>query len=477
MEKQKKSMISLVGRPNVGKSTLFNALLGRKQAIVMDFEGVTRDRRFGNVTVDILNNRNVKICDTGGWMPANWRKGREDHELLSSIEKQVLKALEESAVIVQVVDIRLGLTDLDRDIANYIRKLGVPFVIAANKADEDKNTYMVGDFYEIGADDILPVSAEHKWGIHDFWMKINRFLPEEDAVNESTDGMMRVCIVGRPNAGKSTFLNHLVGEVRSVASAMPGTTTDPVDVIVEREGKKIVLVDTAGIRRGAKRKDDVEDLAVMYAQRVLNQADLCFLMIDASDGITSQDSRIANLVEESGCTVIVVANKWDMAPHDIKSDSAEGVVKFRELIEKDWPFLDFAPLVAISAEKGRLYGAAPGTDATDSEVDWHLPRTIEGLWSFGIELVEQREQKIDAKDLKELVTEAMDVGPKWDNKIGDFRQIHQVGNRPPQFIAFVKDANKVPEALRRYLKRMVREKYGFRGNPIRWTFKHRGDRA
>jgi GTP-binding protein len=476
MEKKKKSLISLVGRPNVGKSTLFNALLGRKQAIVMDFEGVTRDRRFGSVKVEDLNNRNVNICDTGGWMPANWRKGREDSEMLGNIEKQVLKALEESAVIVQVVDVRLGLTDLDRDIANYIRRLGVPFVIAANKADEDKNTYMMGDFYELGADDIRPVSAEHKWGIYDLWMKLAEFLPEEDGVADTMEGKLRVCIVGRPNAGKSTFLNHLVGDTRSVASAMPGTTTDPVDVHIEREGKKIVLVDTAGIRRGAKRKDDVEDLAVMYAQRVLSQSDLCFLLIDASDGITSQDSRIANLVEDSGCTVIVVANKWDMAPHTIKSDSAEGVVKFRELIEKDWPFLDFAPLVAISAEKGRLYGAAPGTDALDSEIDWHLPRTIEGLWSFGIELVEQRELKIDAKDLKELITEALDVGPKWDAAIGDFRKIHQVGNRPPQFLAFVRNANKVPESLRRYLKRTVREKYGFRGNPIRWTFKHNGER-
>lgn len=472
----KKTMISLVGRPNVGKSTLFNALLGRKQAIVMDFEGVTRDRRFGNVAVEALNNRQVKICDTGGWMPPKWRKGRDDSEMLGNIEKQVLKALEESALIVQVVDVRLGLTDLDREIANYIRRLGIPFVIAANKADEDKKTYMIGDFYELGADEVLPVSAEHKWGIHDFWTSIERFLPEAEAAPEE-DGLLRVCIVGRPNAGKSTFLNQLVGEERSVASAMPGTTTDPVDVQIEREGRKILLVDTAGIRRGAKRKDDVEDLAVMYAERVLNQADLCFLLIDASDGITSQDSRIAALVEESGCTVIVVANKWDLAPHEIKSDTPEGMKKFRELIEKDWPFLDFAPLVAITAEKGKLYGAAPGTDAEDATADWNLPRSFKDLWRFGLEMVESRELKIDAKDLKELVKEAIDVGPKWSDAIGEFRQVHQVGNRPPQFMAFVRDANKVPEALRRYLKRQVREKYGFRGNPIRWVFKHKGDRT
>jgi GTP-binding protein len=470
-------MISMVGRPNVGKSSLFNALLGRKQALVMDYEGVTRDRRFGSVAVEALNGKTVKICDTGGWMPSNWRKGREDSELLMNIEKQILKALEESAVIVLVMDIREGLTPLDKDIVNDIRRLGLKFVIAANKADEQNGTYQIGEFYSLGAEEVIPVSAEHKWGVYEFWEKIARFLPDEEPKEpEDKRDVFRVAIVGRPNVGKSSFLNQIVGEERSVASDMPGTTTDPVDVEIERAGKKFIVVDTAGIRRHAKRKDEVEELAVMYAERNLAKADLAFLLVDASDGITSQDSRIANLVEDAGCTVIVVANKWDMAPHELKSDSAEGMKKFREIMEKEWPFLDFAPIVAISAAKGKLYGAAEGTDSEEAIDPWNLPKNFDELWSFALDLIAAREQSISPTDLKDLVNEAFAVGPKWGNNLGDLRQVHQVGNRPPQFIAFVKDANKVPESLRRYLKRVVRERYGFRGNPIRWVFKHRGER-
>lgn len=466
-------MISLVGRPNVGKSSLFNALLKQKKALVMDYEGVTRDRRFGTVKVDELGGKSVKVCDTGGWMPETWRKGREDRELLQNIEVQILKALEESAVIVLVMDVRAGVTTLDEEIVRYIRKIGVPFVIAANKSDVPGESFALADFYRLGADDVIPLSAEHKRGLVDFWERIAKFLPENDPFLDEEADILHVCIVGRPNVGKSSLLNLLVGEERSVASSMAGTTTDPVDVDIERAGKKIRLIDTAGIRRHSKRKDDVEDLSVLYARRNLEKADLAFLMIDAEDGITTQDSRIANLVEESGCAVIVLANKWDKAPQELKSDSVDSIEKFREILEKDWPFLDFAPLVAVSAEKGKVYGAAPGSDALDAEVPWNLPKSFDQLWDFALEMLEARNQKIAPEELKELVQEAFAVGPKWVEGLGEFRQIHQVGHRPPQFLAFVKDANKVPEALRRYLKRTVRERYGFRGNPIRWVFRHR----
>lgn len=465
-------MISLVGRPNVGKSSLFNALLRRKKALVMDFEGVTRDRRFGTAEPDALNGRRVRICDTGGWMPESWRKGREDKEILQNIEKQIVKALEESAVIVLVMDIRAGVTPLDEEIVAYIRRLNIPFVIAANKADVTRETYELADFYRLGAEDVIPLSAEHKLGLVEFWERIAKFLPEEAELRPEEEPI-RVAIVGRPNVGKSSLLNRLVGEERSVASAIPGTTTDPVDVELERDGKKFLLVDTAGIRRHAKRKDDVEDLSVLYAIRNLDDADVAFLVIDAEDGITTQDSRIANLVEESGCACIVIANKWDKAPQNLKSDKEESLEKFREILEKEWPFLDFAPLVAVSAEKGKVYGAKPGTDAEVPETPWRLPRELMEIWTLALELVQAREKSIPPEELHEVVQEAFAVGPKWVEHLGDFRQIHQVGHRPPQFLAFVKDANKVPEALRRYLKRAIRERYGFRGNPIRWVFRHR----
>lgn len=476
MSDKKKSMISFVGRPNVGKSSLFNALVGKKKALVLDFEGVTRDRRMETVKVEALNYRNVKVCDTGGWMPESWRKQRDDRETLKNIEIQIVKALEESAAIVLVMDIREGVTPLDSDITDYIRKLGIPFVIAANKADEARKTYELADFYQLGADDVIPVSAEHKVGLFEFWERIAPFLPEDQGPAPSDEGLIKVCIVGRPNVGKSSFLNLIVGEERSVASSIPGTTTDSVDVEIERDGQRFLVVDTAGIRRHAKRENDVEDLGVLYAQRNLEGADLAFLVIDAEQGITTQDSRIARLVEESGCTCIVLANKWDNAPHSVKSESAEGVKKFREILEAEWPFIDFAPLVAISAHKGKVYGAAEGHDALEPEGPWNLPRTIDDLWAFGIELLKAREKTVTNQELRELVDEALAVGPTWADGLGDFRKLSQVGNRPPQFIAYVRDANKVPEALRRYLKRAVRERYGFRGNPIRWVFRHNGVR-
>lgn len=469
-----KSMISLVGRPNVGKSSLFNVLTKKKQAIVMDFEGVTRDRRFATVPVEALKNKLVKVCDTGGWMPEAWRKDREDREMLQNIESQIMKALEESAVIVLVMDIRKGPTNLDVEIVSHIRKLGVPFVIAANKADVFNETFQMAEFFSLGAEAVIPVSAEHKLGIEEFWLEIAKYLPEVSAERVIDETVNKICIVGRPNVGKSSLLNLLVGEERSVASALAGTTTDSVDIEVEREGQRFLLVDTAGIRRHAKRKDDVEDLAVMYAKRNLEAADLAFLMIDCEEGITAQDSRIATLVEESGCACIILANKWDKAPREVKSEAGEGIKKFRELVEKAWPYLDFAPLVGISAERGRVYGAAAGTDALDPEGPWNLPQRIEDLWGFALDILEARKRTVTPEELKELVAEAFAVGPNWIDKLGEFRQIHQVGYRPPQFLAYVKDANSVPEALRRYLKRSMRERYGFRGNPIRWVFRHKG---
>jgi GTP-binding protein len=466
-------MISLVGRPNVGKSSLFNALAGKRRALVLDFEGVTRDRRIETVKVEALDGRRVKVCDTGGWMPESWRKNREDRETLQNIEGQILLALEESAAIVLVMDIREGVTALDREIVTYIRKLGVPFVIAANKADEPNQTYELADFYELGADDVIPLSCEHKRGLVDFWERMVKFLPEDPGPALSDDDLVRVCIVGRPNVGKSSLLNRIVGEERSVASSIPGTTTDPVDVEIERNGRRFLLVDTAGIRRHAKRENDVEDLGVMYATRNLDSSDVALLIIDAEQGVTTQDSRIARLVEESGCACIVLANKWDNAPHTVKSDSAEGVKKFREIVDAEWPFLDFAPLVAISAEKGKVYGSSPGNDALEPEGPWNLPHRIEEIWSLALDLITAREKKVSPAELKEVVEEAFAVGPNWVEDLGDFRNLHQVGHRPPQFLAQVRDANKVPEALRRYLKRAVRERFGFRGNPIRWVFCHK----
>ena len=377
------------------------------------------------------------------------------------------------------MNIREGVTSLDEDIVRYIRKLNRPFVIAANKADKLNEGYQIGDFFQLGADEIIPVSAEHKVGIYDFWERLMPYFGEyakgEKAEKAPEDKIYRVTIVGRPNVGKSSLLNQIVGEERAVASSEPGTTTDSVDVEIERGGHRFLVVDTAGIRRNAKRKDEVEDLGVMYAKRNLNDADLAFLVVDAAEGVTAQDSRIASLVEESGCTAILVANKWDLAPMPIR-DTVDGLKKFSKMMEKEIPFLDYAPVVAISAEKGRLYDSLPGADAEVVLEPLKMPNTLDDIWTLAVELIEAREQRIEPKQVQELLAEALTVGPQWGTFAGPMKKAHQVGNRPPQFMVFVKDANKIPEAMRRYLSRTVRERYGFRGNPIRWVFKHRADR-
>ncbi|MCO5144027.1 MAG: ribosome biogenesis GTPase Der [Oligoflexia bacterium] len=466
-----KAIISLVGRPNVGKSTFYNALIKKRSALVMDKEGVSRDRRYSSVFVEALN-RTVEVCDTGGWMPEGWRKGREDLEILEGIETQVIQALQSSSLIVVVVDVREGFTGLDQEIVRSIRKLGKPFVIAANKADQVGKDYQLADFYSAGAEEILLVSAEHRVGIENFWLAANSYLPEQ-AVTEKQVERMNICIVGRPNVGKSAFLNSLLGEERSVSSAIAGTTTDPVDVHIENNGNHFTIIDTAGIRRHAKRQDDVENLSVMIAKRNLEKADLALLLVDAADGITTQDSRIASLVEESGCAVIVMANKWDLAPQEVKSQSDDSMKRFKEAMDKEWSFLGFAPIIAISAKGQKVYGSRKGTDAKEPKEPWPMPTSFSGLWDFFHYIILQREQSVPQDELTDLVEEAFSGGPRWVGHLGEFRQIHQVGNRPPQFMAFVKDANDIPEALRGYLKRSIRERYGYRGHPIRWVFKHR----
>jgi GTPase len=473
MSNIKTPLIALVGRPNVGKSTLFNALTGKRQALVADYSGVTRDRRYGEVAIDALGGREVRVVDTGGWMPEMWRRERGDKELLENIEKQVLTALEEAAVIVQIADAREGVTNLDEDIGNFIRRLGKPYVIAANKVDRPDLSFFEHDFYTLGPDAVVPISAEHRLGLQPLLESLIPFFQEyADAGTVTTKAeKIKVCIVGRPNVGKSSLLNQIAGEVRSVASSEPGTTTDPVDIEIEREGRIFTIVDTAGIRRHAKRKNEVENLSVMYAERNLAQADIAFLVLDAADGVTAQDSTIASLVEESGCTTIIIANKWDLAPQEVHS-AQDGMKKYAEVAFKEMPFLEFAPILAISAEHGRLYGANPGQDAVDAPA-WDLPRELDDIWSFALELVDARKQKVEQKELQELIDNAIASGPRIAESIGELRRVHQVGNRPPQFLAYVKDNRAIPESYRRFLVRVVREKYGFRGNPIRWIFRRK----
>jgi GTP-binding protein len=376
------------------------------------------------------------------------------------------------------VDIRAGLTPLDQHIADCLRKLGKPYFIAANKADEQGELYSFAEFYELGPTAIVPVSAEHRLGVADLWENIFDSIPAEVRSVKIADvqtkvipstNEFKICIVGRPNAGKSSLLNAIIGEERVIATDVPGTTTDPVDVEFEHGDYRFTLVDTAGIRRHAKRKDDVENLSVMYAERNLAQADLAFLVLDAEDGITSQDETIAALIEESGCAAIVLANKWDKAPEELRQQQ-NGLEKFAEMAKKQMPFLEFAPLVALSAKAKKIYGSAAGADQLDA-APWPEPKNFSELWDFVADIIKAREYMIPAEELSEVIRHVIAVGPKVSETVGSLRRPHQVGNRPPQFMVYVKAPDKVPESFRRYLSRLMRERYGYRGHPIRWVFK------
>ncbi len=477
IEVQGLPVVALVGRPNVGKSTLFNALSGQRKALVYDMEGVTRDRRVTTVRPELLGKRPIALMDTGGWMPEGYRKGREDKRLLLAIEEQILEGLKQASVILQVVDIRVGLTALDEEIIRYVRTLGKPLILLANKRDTDKQDGLEHDFYSVGANAVIGVSAEHRRYLGDIWSIIEEYLPPEeyrDPDTEELDEAIKICIVGRPNVGKSSFLNCLLNENRSVASPISGTTTDPVDTSIIRGKQPFLLVDTAGIRRHAKRNDSVENLSVIYAKRNLEKADIAFLVLDAQDGITTQDARIAKLVQEEGTAVIIIANKWDSAPENIRVDSNEALQNFAKVLRDEFPALDYAPIVAASAERRKVYAAKMGQDAT-SATPFRMDFSVDGIWQLVKEIIRSRNIQVPTNALNALLHEAMAAGPNISQNIGKVYFAHRLGIRRPTFCAYVKNPEAIPDSYKRYLVRSVREQYGFRGNPIRWVFKSKGD--
>lgn len=470
-------IVALVGRPNVGKSTLFNALSGQRKALVYDMEGVTRDRRISTVRPDGLQKRPIALMDTGGWMPESWRKEREDKDLLLAIEEQILAGLKQASVILQVVDIRVGLTALDEEIIRYVRTLGKPLILLANKRDTEKQDGLEHEFYSVGADAVLGVSAEHRRYLEDIWTTVGEYLPPEEFLDPAAEPSVepiKICIVGRPNVGKSSFLNCLLEEKRSVASPISGTTTDPVDTSIIRGKQPFLLVDTAGIRRHAKRNDSVENLSVIYAKRNLEKADIAFLVLDAQDGITAQDARIAKLVQEEGTAVIIIANKWDLAPEEVRVDSSEAIQNFAKVLRDQFSVLDYAPIIAASAERRKVYAAKMGQDAANV-TPFRMDFSVDGIWQLVKEVIRSRNIQVPTNALNSLLQEAMAAGPNISQNVGKVYFAHRLGIRRPTFCAYVKKPESVPDSYKRYLVRSVREKYGFRGNPIRWVFKRKGD--
>ena len=423
-------LIAIVGRPNVGKSTLFNRLIGQRRSIVTDEPGITRDRIYGIVS---WHGRSYEIVDTGGIIPG------EESEIPQRIFEQAKIAIESAELIFFVVDGRSSITAPDQELAHLLRRTSKPVFLVVNKIDSEKQAAEVAEFYRLGSDHVFPVSAEHGRGITELLDQTAIALPVPEAEEEEEPDEIRVAIIGRPNVGKSTLLNRLVGEDRSMVSPVAGTTRDAVDSVVEHEGKTFRFIDTAGIRRKGKTELKAEKLSVVMARRHMEHSDVALLLIDGTQGVTAVDAHIGGYAHEANRSVIIVVNKWDLVQksHTITAD-------FEKDIREKLKFLAFAPIVFVSAMSGqrvqKLYGAIK-------------------------EAYTSRYLRVPTSELNELFRPETfgRGGLPADVKI---RYIAQVKTNPPTFVMFSNKLSKLHFSFERFVENRIRQKFPFTGTPI-----------
>lgn len=427
--------IAIVGRPNVGKSTLFNRLVGRRQSIVHDLPGVTRDRVVGRLALD--GERNAHLIDTGGFLL--------DEDPLG-LNQQVLLAIEESDLLVLVVDGKQGLVAADEEIVETLRRTGKPLVLAINKADTSQAQRGAQEFFSLGLEASILLSAEHGRGIGDLIEAVEARLPPDSIAAEDIDATT-VAIVGRPNVGKSSLLNRLLGEERVLVSPVPGTTRDPIDTLIERQGQRYLFIDTAGIRRRSHASGLPEELAIMMARRQIERASIVVLVVDAAKGVTSGDLSIAGSIWELGRVGIVAVNKWDLLDEER-----------REELETSWERLDeilsSPERVNISAKTGRA-------------VDKLFPTLTRALEVLELELPTAEVNRIFERAARKHQPAALQ-GKPWN-----FLYATQVSKRPLTFMLFANRTLPRQSSYRRYLENQVRQALGLRGVPVRLVIRRR----
>ncbi len=434
-----KPVLALVGRPNVGKSTLFNRLTKSRDAIVADFAGLTRDRHYGNGR---LGKHEFIVIDTGGFEPT------AEAGIYKEMASQTRQAVAEADVVIFVVDVRAGLSAQDHDIANYLRRLGKPCVLVANKAEGMKEGAQLAEFYELGLGEVHPVSAAHGQGIRslvELALAPLNLPDEEDAEEERDPGLIKLAVAGRPNVGKSTLINTWLGEERLVAFDMPGTTRDAISVPFERNGQRFELIDTAGLRRKGKVFEAIEKFSVVKTLQAIESANVVLLLLDATQGVTDQDAHIAGYILESGRAVVLAVNKWDAV------DEYQRELLQRS-IESRLAFLKFANLHYISAKK-RL-GLGP-------------------LWTSIIQAHKAANCKMPTPVLTKLLLEAVQY--QTPKKSGMFRPklryAHQGGMNPPVIVVHGNSLEHVTDAYKRYLEGRFRKEFNLVGTPLRIEMK------
>ena len=435
-------LVAIVGRPNVGKSMLFNRLVGQRLSIVEDTPGVTRDRLYAECE---WCGRKFDMVDTGGIEPTT------DSEILLFMREQAQIAIDAATVIILVTDLRTGVTAADKDVANMLLRSKKPVVLAVNKADSTGATdFGVYEFYSLGLGDPIPVSAVHGHGTGDLLDACLRYFPDQEEDGEEED-MIRVAIIGKPNVGKSSLVNRILGEKRVIVSDIAGTTRDAVDTVCETEFGRYMFIDTAGIRRRSKVDERVEKFSVMRAQLAIERADVCLIMIDAREGVTDQDTKIAGLAHEAGKASIVVVNKWDLVEKETGT-----MEKMRKDVQRDLSFMSYAPILFISALTGQRTG-----------------RIFE-LINY---VNDQSSMRISTGMLNNVLADAQArVQPPTDK--GRRLKIYymtQTGVKPPCFVIFCNSAELFHFSYQRYIENQIRSVFGLEGTPVRLVIRQKGD--
>lgn len=432
-------VVSIVGRPNVGKSTIFNRLVGSRKAIVGDQYGVTRDRHYGE---SFWNGRKFNVIDTGGYLP------NETDVVIAGIREQVHIAIEESDVILFVVDAEGGITSLDQAIAQLLRKQEKPVLLVPNKADNDERTLNATEFYALGFDELYPISAINGRGTGDLMDELVNLLPAEQEEQESK--VPKLAVVGRPNVGKSSFVNALLKDERCIVTDIPGTTRDSINSKLTYEGKDYILIDTAGLRKKRKVKENIEFYSTVRTDRAIKECDVAILMLDAMRGFEAQDKHILREAEKYNKGIVIVLNKWDLVPDKDTNIHKE----FEEYVYSRVPMMDYVPIVSSSALSGQR---------------------IHKVIAVADKVLEERKRTVKTSDLNNFLERILKEKPLPIRRGVPLKIKYgtQVKSNPPVFKFFMNIPEELPANYRRYIANKIREEYGFEGVPITMTFKQK----
>ena len=440
MSRKRKPIVAVVGRPNVGKSTLFNALSGTNLAIVKDTPGITRDRLYADVT---WLDKSFTLIDTGGIEPES------KDIILSQMREQAQIAIDTADVIIFLTDVRQGLVDADNKVADMLRRSNKPVVLVVNKVDSfEKQMVDVYEFYNLGLGEPYAISSANMLGLGDMLDEVIKNFPV-DTAEDDDDDRPRIAIVGKPNVGKSSIVNKLIGENRVIVSDIAGTTRDAIDTEVKHNGKEYVFIDTAGLRRKNKIKEELEKYMIVRTVSAVERADVVLLVIDAEEGVTEQDAKIAGIAHERGKGMIIVVNKWDLVEKDDKT-----IYKYTNKVKEILSFMPYAEMIFISAKTGqrmpKLY------DMIDAVIENHSLRIKTGV-------------------LNEIMTEAVALQqpPTDKGKRLKLYYITQAGVKPPTFVIFVNDKEMMHFSYTRYIENKIREAFGFVGTPLKFIIRER----